>query len=183
VTPFNHLGGPGLFLFQNSQARIQASIPITGGLDGLGTVVAPDIDGDDSSTPSFDTRIFPTLVTSAQEVALGSTFSLTLEGNPGGYQVLFLSLRTGPTTTIPRVDGFGLLDRASMVKVASEVLPPSGTYTLNFNVPNNVALLGSTLFFQAAEKFPRGFLLPTTGTPGPVNTYAIGNPALVTITR
>jgi hypothetical protein len=70
-----------------------------------------------------------------------------------------------------------------MVKVASEVLPPSGTYTLGFNIPNNAALLGSTLFFQAAEKVSLGFLRPTTGTPGPVSTYAIGNPALVTITR
>jgi hypothetical protein len=179
----NYRGGTGLFLYQSSQARIQASTFISGGLDGLSTFVAPDVDGDDTSTPSFDTKIFPSLAASAQEVALGSTFSLTLDGTPGGYQVLFLSLHTGPTTTYPHVDGFGLLDVASMVKVASEVLPPSGTYTLNFNVPNNVALLGSTLFFQAAEKFPRGFLLPTTGTPGPVNTYAIGNPALVTITR
>jgi hypothetical protein len=179
----NYSGGTGVFLYQNSQARIQASIFISGGLDGLGTFVRPDIDGDDTSTPSFDARIFPTTAASAQEVALGSSFSLTLDGNPGGYQVLFLSLRTGPTTTIPRVDGFGLLDRASMVKAASEVLPPSGQYTLGFNVPNDAALLGSTLFFQAAEKLPHGFRLPTTGTPPPVSTFAIGNPVLVTVTR
>ena len=178
----NYGGGTGLFLYQNSQARIQASIFISGGLDGLGSFVSPDVNGDATSTPSFDTKIFPTLVASAQEVTLGSTFSLTLDGNPGGYQVLFLSLRTGPTTTYPRVDGFGLLDRASMVKVASEVLPPSGTYTLGFHVPNNIALLGSTLFFQAAEKVAHGFLLPSTGTPPPVSTFAIGNPVLVTIT-
>jgi hypothetical protein len=174
-------GGPGVRLTQNSHARIQADLPI---LAGLGyTAAPPAIEVDGTSSFTYDPKIFPTLVSSAQQVQLGSSFSLTLTGNPGGYQVLYLSLHTGPTTTYPHVDGFGLLDVASMVKVASEVLPPSGTYTLNFNVPNNVALLGSTLFFQAAEKFPRGFLLPTTGTPGPVNTYAIGNPALVTITR
>jgi hypothetical protein len=56
-------------------------------------------------------------------------------------------------------------------------------YTFGFNVPNNIALLGSTLFFQAAEKISQGFLRPTRGTPAPVSTYAIGNPALVTIAR
>jgi hypothetical protein len=177
----NTPGGAGLSLF-HSQARIQASIPISGGLDGLGTIVSPDIAGDDTSTWVFDTKVFPTLAASAQEVQLGSTFGLTLTGNPGGYQVLFLSLHTGPTTIYRFADGFGLLDRTSMVKVASEVLPPSGAAALDFHVPNNVALLGSTLFFQAAEKFPRGFLQRSTGSTSTVNTFAIGNPVLVTIT-
>jgi hypothetical protein len=179
---FSHRGGSGLFLFHSS-ARVQASIPISGGLDGLGNTTSPAIDGDATSSPTFDGKIFPTLVASAQEVALGSAFSLTLNGNPGGYQVLFLSLRTGPTTTYPRVDGLGLLNRPTMVKVASEVLPPSGVYTLGLHVPNNVALLGSTMFFQAAEKLPNASILPSSGSVSTANKFAIGNPVLVTITR
>jgi len=175
-------GGAGLALLQNSRARIQSDIPIEGGFNGHFEGQAPAIRVDGTSTSTLDPRVFPTLVASTKEVSLGSTFSLALEGNPGGYQVLFLSLHTGPTTIYRRVDGFGLLDRATMVKAASEVLPPSGVSTLNFHVPNNIALLGSTLFFQAAEKFPRGFLLRSTGSTSTVNTFAIGNPVLVTIT-
>ena len=106
--------------------------------------------------------------------------ALTLTGNPGGYQVLFLSVRTGPTSTFRGVDGFGLLDGANLIKVVSEVLPLSGTYTTNLHVPSMASLLGTTMFFQAAENFPNnGFLRMVTG---PANGFAIGNPVLVTIT-
>jgi hypothetical protein len=175
----NTPGGAGLSL-NHSQARIQASIPISGGLDGLGTIVSPDIDGDDTSTFTFDMKVFPTLTSSAQRVQIGSAFTLTLEGNPGGYQVLWLSLRTGPTTTFRGVDGFGLLDRTQLFKVASEVLPPSAASTLSFHVPSQTALLGSTLFFQAAERFSPGFAPRSSAL---VNQFAIGNPVLVTVTN
>jgi hypothetical protein len=178
----NTPGGAGLRLFQSS-ARIQASITISGGLDGLGTTVAPAISADATSTYSFDPKVFPTLVAGDQAVQLGTSFDLTLTGNPGGYLVLFLSLHTGPTTIYHNVDGFGLLDRSTMVKVASEVLPATGVYTLSFHVPSNVALLGSTLFFQAAEKLPHASLLRSAGSASTANRYAIGNPVLVTIPR
>src|SRR5262245_46916480 len=178
----NTPGGAGLRLFQSS-ARIQASITISGGLDGLGTTVAPAISADATSTYGFDPKVFPTLVAGAQEVQLGTSFDLTLTGNPGGYQVLFLSLHTGPTTTYRFADGFGLLDRATMVNAGSVVLPPSGVFAFHFNVPNNVALLGSTLFFQAAEKLPNASILRSSGSVSTVKKFAIGNPVLVTITR
>ena len=161
-------GGPGMDLFSNSHARIQDDAVVQGGLDGLGLVRAPGVRVDGTSSFTLDPKTFPTLVSSAQHVQLGSTFALTLTGNPGGYQVLFSSLRTGPTTIYRRVDGFGLLDRANMRRIASEVLPPSATFTLNLRVPNSPALIGTTVFFQAAEQVG--------------NAYAIGNPVLVTIT-
>jgi hypothetical protein len=55
-----------------------------------------------------------------------------------------------------------------MKRIASEVLPPSATFTLSLRVPSTPALIGTTFFFQAAEQVG--------------NSYAIGNPTLVTIT-
>ena len=180
---FPYAGGPGLALLQNSHALIQADIPIEGGFNGHFQGQAPAIRVDGTSSFTRPSKVFPTLVSNAQQVQLGSTFALTLTGNAGGYQVLFLSLRTGPTTILHGVDGFGLLDRSTMVKVASEVLPPSGATSLSLHVPNNIALLGSTLFFQAAERLAPHPFLRSIGGPSAVNPYAIGNPVLVTITR
>jgi hypothetical protein len=90
------------------------------------------------------------------------------------------------------VDGFGLLDRANLVWITSEVLPPSGTFAFTFGVPSTMSLLGATLFFQAvavqvgatssgatAQRFPNGSVVPGPVT---VNRSAIGNPVLVPIT-
>lgn len=161
-------GGPGVDLLQNSHARFQAAVPVVGGLNGGGLGQAPATRTDGSSSFTTVQRVFPTLASSAQQVQLGATFALTLRGNPGGYQVVFAALRTGPTHVIPQVVGFGLLDRTMLIKVASEVLPPSAEYTLNLRVPNLAALLGATLFFQSAERF--------------LGQYSIGNPTLVTVT-
>ena len=165
----NSPGGPGMDLAQNSRARIQRDLPVSGGLHGDGLVQAPAILVDATSSFTRDPKVFPTLVSSARQVQLGSTFSLTLTGNPGGYQVLFLSFRTGPTTILRGVDGFGLLDRPNMRRVATEILPASASHTLNLRVPNLASLLGATAIFQAAEQLG--------------NSYAIGNPVLVTVTN
>lgn len=170
---WNHAGGVGIALLQGSSARIQASIPVTGGLDGLGTVRAQPFLVDATSSHALDPKVFPTLASSAQQVRIGSTFQLTHNGNPGGYQVLFLSVRTGPTSTTRGVDGFGLLDRGNLFQLATGVLPASGTHTTTFRVPNVAGLLGTTLFLQTAERFPN---------PGPPAGFALGNPVLVTIT-
>jgi hypothetical protein len=187
-------GGPGMKLTVNSHARIQAAIPIQGGFSGGSSsgVQAPAIVVDGTSSATLDAKVFPTLVSSARRVQLGSSFTLTLEGNPGSYQVLRQSLRTGPTSTFPGVDGFGLLDRANLVWITSEVLPPSGTFAFTFGVPSTMSLLGATLFFQAvavqvgatssgatAQRFPNGSVVPGPVT---VNRSAIGNPVLVPIT-
>lgn len=173
-------GGPGMELTQGSTARIQQDMPLSGGFHGDGLSQAEDVVLDGTSSFTLDPKVFPTLASSAQRVQIGATFSLTLEGNPGGYQVLWLSLRTGPTTTFRGVDGFGLLDKTQIFKVASEVLPPSAAHTLNFHVPSQTALLGSTLFFQAVERFSPAFAPRSAAA---VNQYAIGNPVLVTVTN
>jgi len=173
-------GGPGLQLTQDSHARIQAGIFIQGGLNGDGTVQAPAVQTDGTSSFTFDPKVFPAFVSSARHTQLGSTFSLTLDGNPGGFQVLYLSLRTGPTRTLRGVDGLGLLDQTNLFHVASEVLPASGSFTVTTRVPNLSALLGATLFFQTAERFPDVLALRQSG---PANRFAIGNPVLVTVTR
>ena len=46
--------------------------------------------------------------------------ALTLSGNPGGYQVLYLALSTGPTATWRWVDGAGFLTQGGRVEVARE---------------------------------------------------------------
>ncbi len=173
-------GGAGVRLTGNSHARIQADIPIQAGLDGLGHNPAPTVQTDGSSSFTLDAKVFPTLVSSAQQTQLGSTLSLTLAGNPGGYQVLYLSLRSGPTRSYRGADGFSLLDRANLFHVASEVLPASGAFAIDIRVPDLSALLGSTLFFQTAERFPDGLALRQSG---PANRFAIGNPVLVTVTH
>jgi hypothetical protein len=165
------IGAPGVDLHVDSMAHIQQSIPITGGVDGDGVGQAPPIVADASSSFTFDARVLPTLASSTQQVQLGTSLALTLTGNPGGFQVLFLSLHTGPTKTFRGVDGFGMLvlDRTQLFTLAGVTLPASGAQAVNVRVPNLSSLLGSTLFFQSAEEFG--------------GSFAIANPALVTITH
>jgi hypothetical protein len=172
----NSPGGPAIDLAQGSSARIQQAIPVSGGFDGFGQVQTPAIATDGTSTFEHDPKIFPTLVSSAQQVAMGSSLTLTLEGNPGGYQCLFVSLRTGTTAAFRGVDGFTLLDRMNLSSITAVVLPDSGVHAQTFQVPIIPSLLGSTLFLQAAER------LPAPRSSVPVNRFAIGNPLLVTIT-
>jgi hypothetical protein len=171
----NSPGGPAIDLAQGSSARIQQAIPVSGGLDGFGQVQAPAIVTDGTSTFEHDPKVFPTLVSSVQQVAMGSSLTLTLEGNPGGYQCLFVSLRTGPTATLRGVDGFALLDRRNLSSITAMVLPDSGSHTQTFQVPSIPSLLGATLYLQAAERLPAPSSVPS-------NRFAIGNPLLVTIT-
>src|SRR5262245_664405 len=160
-------GGPGVDLLQDSSARIQEDIPIQGGFDGLGIAQAPDIQVDGSSSYSLVSEVFPTLVSSDLHAQLGSSFDLTLAGNPGASQILFFSLRLGPTDDFRGVGGRGVLDRLSLSRAARVLIPPSGVHTATFLVPNTSALLGTTLFFRNLEKSASG--------------SALGNPALVTI--
>ena len=164
-------GGIGLELHENSHARLQGDVLIQGGGEGPGGPIAPPVQVDATSSVTSEAEVFPSLASSAAQVALGSSFSLDLAGNAFGFQVLYLSLRTGPTKIYPNTEGFGLLvlDRAQLVRITGEVLPTTGTSTVNFRVPTTPALLGSTLFFQSAEAFG--------------GSFAISNPELVTITR
>jgi hypothetical protein len=158
-------------LMLNSHARIQSDVTVQGGLNGRGTPRAPAFRVDGTSSFTRDPALFPILASSAHETHLGGSFTLDLRGNAGAFQVLYLSLRTGPTRTFPHTQGFGLLvlDRTQLFRIAGQVLPTSGTTTVNLRVPSTPALLGSTLFLQSAEAFGGAF--------------AISNPALVTITR
>lgn len=70
--------------------------------------------------------------------------------------------------------------QTNLFHVVSEVLPASGAVAIATRVPNLSALLGSTLFFQTAERFPDGLALRQSS---PGNRFAIGNPVLVTVTR
>ena len=169
-------GGLGLRLSQGSHARVQASLPILGGWDGSHTHQSSPVLRDSTSTIEFDAKTFASLASTVQQAPIGSSFRLTLDGNAGGYQVLYMSLRTGPTSIFHGVDGFGmLLDRANLFRFVSEILPASGSFTTTVNVPSTLALIGSTLFFQNVERFP-------DSAPRHLNRFSIGNPVLVTIT-
>ena len=162
-------GGPGLDLANGSTARIQASLPIAGGLDGLGTTQAPAIQVDGTSSFVLDPIVFPTLTSDTQEVAVGGSFNLGLEGNPSAYQLLFLAFQSGPDLTLPGVEGIGFLDVGALFLVVTVNLDSAGTALVPVAVPPNPALLGLTAFFQSAEAF--------------VLQLAIANPVLVTITK
>lgn len=168
LTESDYPGGPGVDLVLGSSARIQDDIPIQGGYDGLGLVAAPPVNVEDVSTVEFLSDVFPTLVSSDLEVQLGSSFDLTLAGTPGATQVLFYSLRLGPTDTFGSVGGLGVLDRLRLSPFARVFLPGSGLQTMSFLAPNTPALLGATLFFRTMEKSGGG--------------RTVGNPVLVTIT-
>lgn len=160
-------GGPGVDLVDHSSARIQDDIPITGGRDGSDLTQAPRVRADGTSSFTLDPRVHPTLESGSARAQVGSPLAFTLHGNAGGYQVLFLSLRTGPSTTFPGVAGLALLDRTNLFQLYSQVLPPAGTHTLTIQVPSQPALLGTTLILQSVER---------TGI-----DYAISNPVLVPI--
>jgi hypothetical protein len=173
-------GGPGVELLDHSSARIQADVPITGGLDGFDLTQAPPVRADGTSAFVLDPKVFPSLASDVPRVQPGSSFTLTLDGSAGAYQVLYLSIRTGPTATFRRVDGAGLLDPTSLQQLAPAILPPSGSLEVAIAVPDDLALIGTTLFFQTAERFPNGFVL---GAPGMANRFGISNPVLVPITE
>ena len=172
-------GAPGVDLRSSSRARIQANIPIQGGLDGVGSNPAPPIQTDATSTFTLDPTVFPTLVSSVRHAQLGSTFSITLEGHPRGYQVLYSSLRTGTTKTYSGIEGISMLDRAHLFRISGGVLPASGMSVADVHVPSLMLLLGATFYFQTVERFPDH----SPRVPAPVNRFAIGNPVLVTITQ
>jgi hypothetical protein len=167
-------GGYGLNLTQGSHARVQASLAIQGGWNGDHTVLWPPTRVDPTSSLTLDAKTFASLASSVQQVPIGSSFGLTLDGNPGAYQVLYMSLRTGPTASLRGVDGLGMLDRSGLFSLIGEVLPPSGTFATTVRVPATASLIGST-FLQNAERSPSGLPL--------ASRFAIGNPVLVTITR
>lgn len=171
-------GGPGVELLDHSSARIQQAIPITGGNDGSDLTQAPPVRADGTSAYTLDAALFPTLASSSPSVALGGSFALTLTGNPGARQRLFVALATGPTLTSPKIDGLGVLGTAQLV--AEVVLPASGTLTRVFHVPSSSALLGATLFFQALERPAANPMLPQ---PISGSAVAFGNPVLVTLAR
>lgn len=164
----NFDGAPGVDLINGSIARIQANLPIAGGFDGAGLVQQIPIRIDATSSFTLDPLVFPTLASDKQEVGIGTGLTLTFEGNPFAFQVLFLSVHTGPTLTLAGVEGIGLLDSTQLRQLATITLDGTGMVSLPATVPPIPALLGMTLFFQAVEA--NGAQL------------AISNPILVTVT-
>jgi hypothetical protein len=168
TTSLNYAGGPAVSVRQGSSLLVQLAQTVEGGLDGLETVRAPSFDTDGTTSTRIDTLLYPTLACPPQ-AALGATITLTLAGNPGALQVAWLALRTGPTTILRRVAGAGVLDPFDYRVAGITVLSNAGSATLPLAVPPTSALLGTTVFLQGTEKLGQ--------------RYAIGNPALVAITR
>ena len=162
-------GGAGLRLLNGSTARVQQSIPITGGVDATGSIATPPIVTDGSSSFSQDATIFPALIAGAAQTSLGGNFVLQFDANPSAVAVLFVSFDTGPTLTLPGVEGLSLLNPAQFLQLAVVLLDGLGAATVPAAVPATPSLLGTTLIFQAAE---------AAGA-----QLAITNPALVTVTQ
>ncbi|MEM7305792.1 MAG: hypothetical protein AAF682_03945 [Planctomycetota bacterium] len=164
---FNFPGGAGVDLLDGSSARVQQDIPIAGGVDGAGAAQAPGVQVDGGSSFQLEPAVFPTLASDVQQVATGGLITMTLAGNAGGIQLLFLSFGSGPTISIPGVEGQTFLDPLQFLLLTTTVLP-AGQIGVPLPVPASSALLGQTLFLQAAESFGAGI--------------AISNPDLVTVT-
>jgi hypothetical protein len=168
LTP-NGVGGHGVRLSQSSSADVQQALPITGGLDGANLVVAPSISTDGSSSAQSLAAVFPTLFASAPTTAAGGSLSLGIEGSASSIAVLFVSFGTGPTLSLPGIEGVGVLDPTLFVQLAVTGLDGAGAATIHAAVPPTPALLGITFWFQAAEA--AGVQL------------AITNPALAAVTQ
>jgi hypothetical protein len=160
-------GAPGVDLTSGSVARVQASLSVGGGSDCSGANPEVPIRVDASSSFALDSLVFPTVVSDAQEVAVGGGFNLTLEGNPFGYQVLWVAFGTGPDIVLSGIEGIGVVDLGTYFQVASFFLPAGAATVLPLSIPPNPAHLGKTLLFQSAEALGL--------------QAAISNPALVTV--
>jgi hypothetical protein len=164
----NGVGGHGVRLTQSSSADIQQVLPIAGGLDGANLVVAPSVSADASSSAQTLATVFPTLFASGPTTAAGGNLSLGIDGSAGSIAVLFVSFGTGPTLSLPGVEGVGVLDPTLFVQLAVTGLDGAGSATIHAAVPPTPALLGVTFWFQAAE---------AAGA-----QLAITNPALAAVT-
>ncbi|MEM7310799.1 MAG: hypothetical protein AAF682_29280 [Planctomycetota bacterium] len=162
------VGGAAVRLSLGSTARIQADLPLSGGLDAMGTVMTPDVVADASSTSQLDPTVFPTLSASAPQTAVGGSFSAQVEGSPLSVAVLFTSFETGPTLAVPGVEGLGVLNPLLFLQLAVVALDGAGAATIAVSVPPTPALLGTSLVLQAVEAAGVSLL--------------ISNPALVSVT-
>ncbi len=161
-------GGAGVRLMEGSTASLQQDLTIAGGFDSSGLVQTPAVVLEGGSTSALDAFLFPTLAASADQTAVGGSFDIAVDGHPGGFAVMFLSLETGPTLSLPGVEGLGVLNPGLFFQLTSTVLDPAGSATFPIHVPPFPGLLGATFFFQAAEASAAGL--------------AITNPALVAAT-
>jgi hypothetical protein len=161
-------GGAGLRLSAGSSARIQQDLPLSGGFDASGLVQTPAVVADGTSAAIGEPFLFPTLAASADQVALGGSLTLILDGHPLALSVAFVSLETGPTLTLHGVEGLGVLNPGLFIQVAVMIQDGAGHAVAPVHVPLLADLLGATFFFQGAEVTAGGL--------------AITNPALVTAT-
>ena len=152
-------GGAGVRLLNGSSARLQQDFPIVGGLDGSGLVPAASVFTDGSSGSTFEARVFPTLTSSTDAVQPTVPFQVDADGNPAAVVVLFLSLETGPTLTIPGVEGLGALQPALFFQLGLGVLDAGGGSSFPLSVPAGTALTGQTLLFQAVEAGAAGLAI------------------------
>ena len=144
-------GGPGVRLINGSDARIQQDLPIVGGVDGTGLIPAANVVTAGGSSATFEARVFPTLKSNADGVSPGVPFQVDADGNPAAVVVLFLSLQTGPTLTIPGVEGLGALQPTLFFQLGAGVLDAGGGASFPLAVPPGATFVGQTLVFQAAE--------------------------------
>ena len=161
-------GGAGLRLSAGSTAQIQQDLPLSGGFDASGLGQTPAVVADASSAAVGEPFLFPTLAASADQIGLGGTITLALDGHPLGLGVAFVSLETGPTLFLHGVEGLGVLNPGLFIQVAVVILDGAGHAVAPIHVPLLPDLLGATFFFQGAEISGAGL--------------AITNPALVTAT-
>ena len=142
-------GGAGVRLVNGSTARLQQDLVIQGGLDGSGSIPAPDVSVDGTSSSSTEPRVFPTLEADAVGTP-GAPFQVRADGNPGAPVVLFVSLGTGPTLAFPGVEGLGAL-QATFFQVGFSTLDGGGQLAFPLTVPTGPTLVGEALIFQAVE--------------------------------
>ena len=110
----------------------------------------PDVIGLRPDLPAIFEQIgaIDGLTMAEPDVPLGGTITATMEGQPGSVMAMFGSFTTG---NVPLGYNRNLhLDLASMSALGAYVLA-SSTAQYNLPVPNNLALQGVDIFFQAVR--------------------------------
>jgi hypothetical protein len=148
---------------------VQSALPVAGGLDDTGTVQTAGVVADVGSSFASDPSVYPALVPSTAQTALGGAFSVGIEGSASSVAVLFVSLRTGPTLAFPGVLGLGALNPLLFAQLGVTSLDAAGLAAFPLVVPPLPALFGATLVFQAVEASGAGL--------------AVTNPAAVPVTQ
>ncbi len=87
--------------------------------------------------------------------SIGSTVEFTFEARTGKSAALFYAPRLAGTPTVIPTVGTLRFNQDEISSTPMGIIPAGDKITSEFEIPNNVALIGSTLYFQGFASAPR----------------------------